>query len=344
MSANNYSITDRALHRLALGGRSLAEMSFDLEKTTRKPDGETTKDGDHVFIAGLARAGTTILMRRFYASGHFGALTYKDMPFVLAPGLWSRLSRRGQQQTELVERAHGDGVMVNADSPESLDEVFWRVFCAESYLHSTELIPHDPDSASLSEFRTYVAAILQSRDGAPTRYLSKTNNSILRLSGLRRAFPQALILVPFREPMQHANSLMKQHRLFKTQQGEDKFVLRYMNWLAHHEFGQDHRPFVFDGNRPKGDPETLAYWLDLWCGVYQALLDKHSSDVTFVSYDRLCIEPAVWSELANRAGLPRDFAQTDTLRHATHKVADPVPDELAHRAAGLHQMLLATAV
>ena len=78
----------------------------------------------HVFISGLARAGTTVLMRKFHATGLYRSLTYRDMPFVLAPNLWRRLSLISRREIENAERAHGDNLFVNIDSPESLDEVF----------------------------------------------------------------------------------------------------------------------------------------------------------------------------------------------------------------------------
>jgi len=339
LSASSYSKSDRALHGLALGIRSVAELSFDLEQKTQHPDGEATKNNTHVFIAGLARAGTTVLMRRLYASGCFGSLTYRDMPFVLAPGLWSKLSRHGQRQTVLAERAHGDGLMVDTDSPESLDEVFWRVYCGENYIEKNALVPHDPDESTLNAFRTYIAAILQSRKGNVERYLSKTNNSILRISGLRSAFPNALILVPFRTPFQHAHSLLRQHKLFKEEQNEDRFVLKYMNWLAHHEFGEGHRPFVFDNNSPQGDPDTLAYWVELWCGVYEALLARHKTDVIFVSYDSMCTDPSLWPKLVTYTGLQDYDKDVEALRHATHAVSESIPPRLSDRANRLHEQL-----
>lgn len=315
-----------------------------MEKATQRPDGGAIRDGQHVFIAGLARAGTTLLMRRFYASGQFGALTYRDMPFVLAPGLWSKLSRRNRKNIVQSERAHGDGLMVDVDSPESLDEVFWRIFCGDDYLTADAIVPHTPDDETLSNFRTYVAAILQSRENQPIRYLSKTNNSILRLPALQQAFPNALILVPFRAPIQHAKSLMRQHELFIKEQGDDGFVLQYMNWLGHHEFGRGQRPFVFDGQRPSGDPQTLGYWLDVWCGVYTALLQRHQGKVTFVSYDRLCTDPSVWGQLADMAGLASDGANGDKLHHVARDVSDAVPQEIRARADKLHGQLLAQAI
>ena len=52
---------------------------------------------------------------------------YKDMPFILAPNLWSKLSFN-KKNIDLVERAHGDGIRVSVESPEAFEEVFWMTF------------------------------------------------------------------------------------------------------------------------------------------------------------------------------------------------------------------------
>ena len=91
---SDYGFLSRTLHRLALGSPSVAEASFDLEQALNGRD-LMGSDGRHVFVTGLARSGTTILMRALFGTGAFASLTYRDMPFVLAPGLWSRVAGRG---------------------------------------------------------------------------------------------------------------------------------------------------------------------------------------------------------------------------------------------------------
>ena len=306
MAVDGYSGLDRFLHRLALQVTPLAELSFDLDQRL-VPATRTITNDNHVFVAGLARAGTTILMRRLYAAGGFASLTYRDMPFVLAPNVWGRITRTSGRRVAPTERAHGDGLLVDYDSPEALEEVFWRVFAGDAYLTKTALHPHTPDNALLARFRDYVSAILHARGGA-VRYLSKNNNSILRLSGIRRAFPNATILVPFRDPAAHAASLLRQHENFCDQQRHDSFVRDYMTWLGHHEFGLDHRPFTFvadDSHRLSSlDPATIDYWLELWLTVYSWLAEQASADATFVSYEDLCGDPKTWSRLAEQCGVP----------------------------------------
>lgn len=314
---SDYSALDRVLHRLALASPARAEMMHDIERAAfLKSAPEDT--GRHVFITGLARAGTTILMREIHRTGEFGSLTYADMPFVLAPNLWASLSRKGHRPGVKAERAHGDGIEVDTRSPEALDEVYWRVFHGKAYIGAKGLMPHEPDEELIAGYRDLIRLVL--RKTGRTRYVSKNNNTILRLGTLARAMPEAEFLVPLRRPLDHAASLLGQHRRFL---GADAFTQDYMTWLGHHEFGATHRPFLF-GAPPSGDPMAMDYWLRLWLSVYGALdaVEAACPNVSFVPYEALSADPAVWAAVAARIEVPGGAAEE--LR--------PVPD----RAPGAH--------
>lgn len=302
----NYSFLDRVLHRAALQFGPIAELSFDLDQKTNHFDPKEVTGARHVFVSGLARAGTTILMRRIHATGAFCSLTYRNMPFVLAPNIWSRFATASKRKDAPAERAHGDRILVGIDSPESLDEVFWRIFDGEGYIAKTYLTPHEPDEETTEKYIAYVAAILKADRGERTRYLSKNNNNILRLGAIRRAFPEAVILIPFRDPLSHTGSLLRQHRNFVAQQQTDRFVRSYMTWLAHHEFGLDHRPFRFDnagaGRLAARQPDQLDYWLEIWCQAYAWLEGSAPKDAIFVCYEDLCQDADVWNHLAEICG------------------------------------------
>jgi len=313
---SGYGRLDKLLHRLALHFRPLAELSFDLDQRSLKIDVDAVSRQKHVFVSGLARAGTTILMRRLYATHAFQSLTYQHMPFVLAPNMWMRMSSQGTKPLEAKERAHGDGILVNAQSPESLDEVFWRIFDGEAYIHADRLSLHDPSDELIGSFRRYVAAILQSagtEERPELRYLSKNNNNILRLPSIAKAFPESLILIPFRHPLSHAHSLLRQHRNFLENKG---FERSYMAWLAHHEFGADHRPFRFSAeDRPLNeDPMEPDYWLSRWSDAYEWLERTAPANALFVCYEDLCQQPDVWTTLADHAGVAPDTGDRETFR------------------------------
>ena len=121
---NNYSLLEQKLHKFALSSQFMREVTFDFESKNISP---SIKNENHIFITGLARAGTTILLNALYKSNIFASLSYADMPFVLAPNLWSKISFK-KKDLELKERAHGDGIKVSTESPEAFEEVFLKTF------------------------------------------------------------------------------------------------------------------------------------------------------------------------------------------------------------------------
>ena len=101
---NNYSWLQQKLHKFALSSQFMREATFDIESLLITP---TQEIDDHIFIIGLARSGTTILLNALYESDEFSSLLYKDMPFVLSPNLWSKLYTNNKH-IDFIERAHGD--------------------------------------------------------------------------------------------------------------------------------------------------------------------------------------------------------------------------------------------
>ena len=132
--ANQYSRTDRLLHRLAFSSKAIQLSLADIEdKVYRKQLSSITPERP-VFITALPRAGTTILLNLLYETGEFFCHTYREMPFVLCPLIWQRLSRSLRAvEPEEMERAHGDGLTISPDSPEAFEEMIWRQFWARHY-------------------------------------------------------------------------------------------------------------------------------------------------------------------------------------------------------------------
>lgn len=332
MQGHAYNAVERALHHLALGSRPVAELCFDLNLLLSPGAGESGGDERHVFVSGLARAGTTIIMRRLHETGAFRSLTYRDMPFVLCPNLWRRISALSPRSIAAVERAHGDSLQVDVDSPEALDEVFWRVFAGDDYIKADHLRPHAVDAELVGKFRRYISCILHApEDGQPrSRYLSKNNNSILRLAGIAAAFPKSVILIPFRDPVQHAASLLNQHRKFSEIQGENEFARSYMRWLAHHEFGREFKPFWFAADQPVApsafERSDINFWIETWLRVYGWIRDSKPADAVLVCYEDLCADPAIWRRIAELADVA-DAAAADGARfsRATDR-ENPEPD------------------
>lgn len=292
-SEARYGWLERLLHRVALSP-PVRRAAFDVDCLMQRDSGPPIERP--VYITGLARAGTTVLLEALYSTGDFVSLTYRDMPFVTAPGLWSRLSASHRRSERTHERAHGDGMEVGPDSPEAFEEVFWLTMLDADYVRENGLVPHTADAETIGQYRRYVGSILtaSSDAGAAKRYLCKDNNHTLRIGTLKAAFADALILVPFRDPLAHARSLLRQHRRFIEIHARDAFSLSYMRWLGHFEFGAELKPFLLDQDAcPTSGEEALSltYWVRYWGIVYAEILARHRSDVLFFDYDGFIREP-----------------------------------------------------
>ncbi len=283
-------------------------------------------------------------MRRLYTSGLLCSLTYRNMPFVLAPNLWGRMAPTRKTANTPIMRAHGDRILVDIDSPESLDEVFWRVFDASSYIGDTYLRPHAPSAEIANKYIDYVSAILNADRYKRARYLSKNNNNILRLETINLCFPNAIILIPFRDPVAHANSLLRQHQNFMKQQQESSFVQSYMTWLGHHEFGRDHRPFRFDELGRKRlamhKPDSLAYWLEIWLQTYEWLEKTAPSNALFICYEDLCNIPTTWQRLADICNIPADSKQNEPFFAVNTETKNTTNERLVEQTNALYQRLV----
>jgi hypothetical protein len=310
----NYSRLDRLFHRVAFSSAAVQVTAADMEKTLYGRRFVTIDASRPVFITSLPRAGTTLMLELLGRLPAFATYSYRDMPFVLAPLLWEALSRSFRKPARLVERAHGDGMAVGYDSPEAFEEVLWLQAWPEKF--GAEGISLWAENEPASEFRELMVSqmqrIIASRadgGGGPRRYLSKNNANVARLGLLNRLFPDSTILVPFRRPMDHAGSLLRQHLRFLEIHREDPFARRYMEDIGHLEFGALHRPIRFGGMdtvRSKYRPETIDYWLGYWVAGFEHVLE-HRDRITLISYQDLCAGGAAGVRaLASRLHVPPD--------------------------------------
>ena len=329
----DYSFLSKILHHLALGNNFIPEMLHDIELTIFKKKLELNNLKPHIFVCGLPRSGTTILMRYLYETKEFASLTYRDMPFVVLPNLWSKISNR-IKSNPYKERIHDDKISINIDSPEALEEIFWRVKLQKNYIYSNKLIEHTVDEFTINEFKNFISLILYKYK--KKLYLSKNNNNLLRLESIIRTFPNCIILIPFRDPFQQANSLLNQHKHFTKIQSRDKFVKKYMTYLVHHEFGLDHRPYEFvKKDRAEIDKYSIEYWLNQWAEVYAHLSQEKFSqknNIVYINYEYLCKNAeSVLKYIKKRINLKNLIFKGSEFEFSLKKIQAP-NDEFASRA------------
>lgn len=249
-----------------------------------------------VLVTGLARAGTTALVRTLSERGPFRSLDYSNMPVLLAPRLWAKFYRASRKEQQ--ERAHGDGIKVGLASVEALEEYFFKVVTGDRFLKKDRLVRHELSTEENEQYRKYFKSLCKPGEV----YLAKNNNAVLRLPSLLAQNPDMKVFVLVREPLEHAYSLYKQHLKFSEEQSEDPFVLTYMNWLGHHEFGQGQLPFDLGVVGAGRDREKLDFWLERWVEYYSYA--QGLGGVEFIRYEEFLARPSqVVERIAKATGI-----------------------------------------
>jgi hypothetical protein len=328
---NRYSAMDRLLHQVAFATRPVQVLLSAMEDRLLGKQLQLARDQQDapVFITALPRAGTTLLLDLCNNLAEFTSHSYRHMPFVLTPLLWDRFSALFRVEGTTRERAHGDGVMVGFDSPEAFEEILWMHFWPDHYQRGS-IKPWDDSvegNAFFDFFSRHRRKIMALGDGGRggQRYISKNNLNIARVPLLINAIPDSVVLIPFRDPYQHAASLLHQHLGFMRMHVDDPFAALYMKGIGHFDFGENLKPVDFGhwiASFPDLDPTKLSFWLRYWCVTYEHLLKQQSERVRFCDFDALCSNPGATMErigeflqIENREAFVAQASRVHAPRH-----------------------------
>lgn len=343
---SGYSLMDKLVHRIAFAAPFVQAAAADVEDGVFSKDIEGIEDSPPVFITSLPRAGTTVMLNALHDVPGMATHLYRDMPFIMAPLFWSRLSGGFQKDQTLQERAHGDGLTVGYDSPEAFEEVIWRNFWPNHFRQSDIALwnENDRDGEATDFFRRHFRKIISLRSGSNGRYISKNNGNIARIDLIGATFSDAALVVPIREPAEHAASLLRQHQNFLEQHKKDAFVRRYMRDIGHYDFGMNHRPIAFAGMgaiAKTHSPTDPDYWLGYWIAA-MTHVKARAKNLIIVDQQKLQTEPqATMTRVCTAANI--DPAEADFAPY--FKVIPPRADQnqfdpdLLHEAVGLFEDL-----
>ncbi|MCG8313218.1 MAG: sulfotransferase, partial [Pseudomonadales bacterium] len=348
---NTYSNLDQRLHHTAFQALGTQAGLANLETKFNKKSLKTIEIERPVFVTAIPRAGTTLLLELFVNTGEFVSHTYRDMPFLMVPLWWAKFSKLFKQDDQARERAHGDGMLVSVDSPEAFEEIIWRHFWPKHY-QQTRIVPWQKSQNPRFEafFREHLKKIVKLRAGDDykgQRYISKNNLNVARTPYLSRIFSEGVIIVPFRNPIQHALSLLKQHKNFIRIHGEDPFARDYMRDIGHYDFGENLKPVDFSKWRGRArytDPLSINFWLEYWLESYRYILELQQPQIKLVCYEGLCEEPekglAGLAKLVGMADVDKLVSQYQRLALAkTHPIPDDVDDSLLSEVDALYGRL-----
>ena len=271
-----------------------------------------------IYVTGLARSGTTILLETLASHPDVATHRYRDFPFLFTPYLWNRwLDLVPRKEEQPAERSHGDGIVVTSESPEAFEEMLWMTFFPDRHDPSVGVVldrsAHNPRFERF--YRDHIRKLLAVRGGR--RYAAKGNYNVTRIGYLAKLFPDARFVIPVRDPVWHVASLMKQHRLFLDGQNNNPCARRHLRRVGHFEFGEDRQPINIGDDAATAEivglwraGEEVRGWARYWSQMHGHIADLIDGDAVLrraihvVRYEQLCAAPCpVLAGLLKHCGL-----------------------------------------
>lgn len=254
-----------------------------------------------VYVTGIARAGTTIVLELLSRHPELASHKYRDFPGQFIPTWWNR--GQSPESFTLEERAHGDRLQVTQDSPEAMEEPLWMAFFPHSHNPAvSNVLDHETKNTAFEKFYLdHLRKLLVVRNRP--RYLAKGNYNLTRLAYLQNLLPSSRFVVVVRHPRNHIASLTKQHRLFCAGQKEYPRALAHLQHVGHFEFGLDRRAVCIGNDVAQ---QVIDLWqrgeevrgtARYWASLYGWLLDQLEHDpqlsaaTRLVRYEDLCDDP-----------------------------------------------------
>ena len=259
-----------------------------------------------IYITGLARAGTTIILEMLSKHPDLASHQYKHVLMPYLPFWLPYLIKNTGIYVKPIERIHKDGIMITRDSPEAVEEVFWRKFFNDTHNETiSNIIRGNVCNPKFERFyKNHIAKLLLSQNRS--RYLAKNNYNITRLEYLLKIFPNSKFLLLIRNPINHIASLIKQTKLLITLEQQIPFLHDWMLMVGHQEFGHhqvcinvDNTELIHKIRKLWRNQETYVKgWAYYWDSVYNFIADqldinkKLKSATLIIDYDKLCETPA----------------------------------------------------
>jgi len=305
-----------------------------------------------VYIAGVPRAGSTILTEALSRHPDVTSHRYSDFPNVYTPYWRNWLAERSRRRpAEAVERAHRDRIMISTESPEAVEEVIWMHFF--DHLHDpaiNQVLGSGTSKPGFEQYyRDHIRKLLLVR--GRNRYLAKGNYNATRLGYIHRLFPDARFIVPVRHPVNQVASLVKQDRLFEQTNAEDARVERQLGLSGHFEFGPGRRPVcIGDGKYARMINEhwqagrRVAGWALYWHSIYSHVLDTLERDselasaVFLLRYEDLCREPKTTLKRAFEHARLDATGAAPLIAEYTERISEPDYYRADFSAAELKQL------
>ncbi|MHA2049671.1 MAG: sulfotransferase [Promethearchaeota archaeon] len=301
---------------------SFKSLSFLLDRletlTLHKDIYDLTVDKP-IYITGVARAGTTIILEMLSKHPDLASHRYKHLLIPYIPHWFSQITKVTKFYTKPLERLHKDGIIVTRESPEAVEEIFWQEFFKNSHNEKvSNVIEKNVSNPRFERFyRTHIKKLIYNQN--TSRYLAKNNYNLTRLEYLLEIIPSSKFLLIIRNPINHVASLIKQSLLFMKMERKRPLLHDWLSILGHHEFG-NWQSCINTGNtdiiqeiRELWSSKTtfVKGWADYWNSLYKYIADKLDQNrklkiaTLIVRFEELCETPGkIIDEILYHSELP----------------------------------------
>ncbi|MGV9170069.1 MAG: sulfotransferase [Promethearchaeia archaeon] len=253
-----------------------------------------------VYITGFARAGSTILLEMLDSHRLFTSHRYFQIGSPSTPYFMNQFIEKVPLMTEFSERVHNDRILVNRDSPEGLEEIYWQNhFPTILDENESDILDESVSNNEFEKFyRNQMKKLIISQEGK--RYVAKNNYVITRIDYVRKIFLDSRFIVMVRNPVNHIASLIKQDMLIGRLERQDPRIADWEKMVGHREFGIG-KKVINVGNDVakirslwKKKDTYVRGWARYWGNMYEYIYQKskETKDLLLVRYEDLCDKSA----------------------------------------------------
>ena len=276
-----------------------------LEFSKMKKSMESLTVDRPIYVTGLARAGTTITLEMLSKHPDVATHRYLHMVMPYVPHWMQSFADKTPLMLSPTERVHKDGLMVNRNSPEAVEEIFWQRYFEDTLDESTSsVMKKDISNPEFEEFyKAHIRKLM--RDQLSTRYAAKNNYNVARMEYIQKILPDVKFLIIVRNPFDHIASLAKQDTILSEVEHQDPRLLDWTKIIGHREFGGSKICINFDDTELVKDIREhwknkrtyvtgwAKYWASAYSHVYKTLENNQelAKAALVVRYETLCAEP-----------------------------------------------------
>jgi hypothetical protein len=284
---------------------ALGDTLHALEFSRMKKNIESLKVDKPIYVTGLARAGTTITLEMLSKHPEVATHRYLHMVMPYVPHWMQSFADKTPLMLSPTERLHKDGMMVNRNSPEAVEEIFWQRYFEGVLDESTSSVMRkEISNPEFEEFyKKHIRKLMQ--DQLSTRYAAKNNYNVARMEYIQKIFPNVKYIIIVRNPFDHIASLAKQDSILSEVERKDPRLLDWTKIIGHREFGGAKICINLDDtdtveevrNHWKNQKTYIKGWAKYWASVYsyvhKTLVNnqKLAKAALVVRYETLCEEP-----------------------------------------------------